>query len=215
MASNPNAGNSHGYREAWLAEAMRLLAARIFKGAGYSVPNNVRVSCSFPSRGGLAPKQRVIGQAWHFKASHDGHYEIMISPTIDDALLVLATHAHELVHVTVGFECGHRGAFRKCALAIGLEGPMTATKPGVEFKHAVAPIIEHLGPYPHARLGPAFGEKGDPETTGKRPQKGRLRRAECSCCGLTLRLTQKWITGKRLVCPDADCDGKQRLLVIA
>src|SRR5262252_596663 len=108
-----NAFKQYTARETWLAKASAAIAV-MFAKAGFPIPANVRVSCGLPSRGAFT-KARVIGQAWASRASRDKHYEVFISPTIDAAGLVLSTLVHELVHVTVGIEAGHRGAFVKCA----------------------------------------------------------------------------------------------------
>jgi hypothetical protein len=171
------------------------------------------VSCSFPSVRALGRKRRRIGEVWHFSASADGSYEILISPSLDDPLDVTATLAHEIVHVTVGFECGHLAAFKHCALAVGLEGPMTATRPGDAFKRSIATILDALGPYPHARLGSPLGQS-PMRTTARPPQTGRMRKAQCGECGLVLRLTTTWIAGRTLTCPDLKCVGHRHPLNI-
>lgn len=201
-------------REAYLTELARMLARDVFAPVGYTVPTNVRFACSWPSRGGIAPIRRVIGQAWSDECAADGHFGIMISQSVDDPMTVASILAHELVHVTVGLECGHRGAFRTCALAIGLEGKMTATVAGKAFKRAVAPILERLGPYPHGALGPVYRKDSEPTSTLPMPQKGRMRRAQCEECGLIFRLAKQWIEGKSLGCPDMNCGGHEYQLHI-
>lgn len=206
-------------RELWLTAALACLAEGVFRPAGYDVPENVRVSCSWPSHGGLAPKHRVLGQAWDSSCSRDGYFEIFVSPYMDDPEQVLEVEAHELTHVVVGIEHGHLKPFRDCALAIGFEGKMTATRAGAAFKRAVAPILENLGPYPHGALDPnralPSDPDGNPNTTGKKRQKSRMRKAECEECGLTLRLAAKWIIGKELSCPDMNCGGHEYPLQIS
>ncbi len=194
-------------REAWLTECARFLARDIFAPADYTVPTNVRFACSWPSRGGLAPIRRVIGQAWSDECAADGRFGIMISQSVDDPMTVASILAHELVHVTVGLKCGHRGPFRTCALAIGLEGKMTATVAGKAFKRAVAPILERLGPYPHGAIDRAYREDDEPTSTLPKPQKSRMHKVVCEECGLTFRLAKKWIDGNELSCPDLNCGG--------
>jgi hypothetical protein len=65
---------------------------------------------------------------------------------------VLATLVHELVHASVGTECGHKGPFRTLALALGLAGKMTATVAGPELLALLGALALELGPYPHARI---------------------------------------------------------------
>ena len=42
---------------------------------------------------------------------------------------------------------------------------------------------------------------------GDKPQIGRMRKAVCKECGLTLRVTFKWMNGRTLACPDINCGG--------
>jgi hypothetical protein len=48
------------YREAWLAAAAEHFKPD-FAAHGYSLPDRLRVTCGWPSRGGLARKARTIG----------------------------------------------------------------------------------------------------------------------------------------------------------
>lgn len=199
-------------REEWLMRACWLLGKRLFRRAGYDVPENIRVSCSWPHKGGMAPKRRVLGQAWDAMCSADSHFEIFVSPNIDDPVKVLEILAHEEVHIVVGVKHGHRGPFRKCVLAIGLTGPMRSTTGSEAFKRSVVPILAELGPYPHGAVGlplkmPDLNKDGDPAHTGEKPQTGRLRKAVCLECELTLRITAKWINGAMLGCPNVKCAG--------
>lgn len=212
-------GNVHKTCEEWQLALFDYLRRDVFAPAGYELPTNIRVNRSFASRGGLAPKRRVMGQAWDQTLSEDGHYEVLISPNIDAPLDVAATGAHEAVHIAVGLKHGHKGPFKRCALAIGLEGPMGSTKPGPAFLKVIAPILEALGPYPNARLGPKLGDpskKIDGSVhSGPKAQTGRMRKAQCEECGLILRLSNTWITDRKLTCPDLNCSGHDRLLNIS
>jgi hypothetical protein len=172
----------------------------LFAATGYPIPPNIRLTCGFPSRQSISAKDRRIGECWASTASKDGHFEIMISPILDDPMRVTGVLAHELIHAAVGLKCGHRGAFRRVALAIGLEGSMPATIEGEQFKRAVAPILEAVGPYPHAELcvGPSSGPK---------PQRARLIKCECHFhtpdgrCGYAAWTTRKWLNMGPPLCP--------------
>lgn len=205
--------NLYPTREAWLAKAMTLLAEQVFEPAGYPVPKNVRVSCSWPSRGGAGRGRSVLGQTWHSSCSRDGFYEMFLSPRIDDPVQVLAVEGRELIHIAVGFEHGRLGPFKRCAETIGIHGRVIAPKVGAAFKRSIEPILAELGPYPHAALDPVKPKTEakrtgfEPVTTGPKAQKGRLRKAECPApdCGLIFRITSTWISGRTLCCPDKDC----------
>ena len=139
----------YGTREAWMKEAVRRFKP-MFKQAGYEVPDIIRVSVGWPvgSRGG----RKTIGQCFHERASKDGTREIFISPEIDEPVRVLDILLHEVIHATVGNECGHRGKFADCARKMGLEGPLTATVAGDELKERLNAMRKSLGFFPHARL---------------------------------------------------------------
>ena len=111
-------------RESWLMDAIEKHCVPHFKKWGnYDLPK-VRVSVGQPfGRGG----KKAIGEHWHPDASEDRVGQIFISPRINDTSEVLATLVHELVHAAIGNEHGHNRVFRKCAMAVGLEGPMRAT----------------------------------------------------------------------------------------
>ncbi len=174
--------NVFKHREAWLHAVTEQLW-EIFAAHGATIPEKIRVTCGFPSVGAFAAKHQRIGECWSDTASKDGHIEIMISPVLDDPMRVAGVLAHELIHATVGTQFGHKGPFAKLARAIGLEGKMTATTEGDAFKQAVAPILEAVGPYPHAELSKTA-----------RPKQGtRLLKLQCPTCPYTVRITRKWL----------------------
>ena len=168
-------------REDWLnalAEAM----APWFAELGCPLPR-FRVAIGFPSTG---RRGRRIGECWDGRASADSTFEIFIRPDLDDPMEIAATEAHELTHAAVGLDKKHGPAFRRVALAIGLTGKMNATVAGDAFKQRVAPILERLGPIPHARLSLGL-------SSGPKKQTTRLLKCECPTCGYTVRTARKWL----------------------
>jgi hypothetical protein len=184
-------------REVWLTKAAAKLTPRVQR-AGFEMPANCRYTCGFPSTGGLARKRRTIGQCWDKGCSKDETFEILVSPTLDDTVEVLATLLHEMIHAAVGLKCRHSGDFRKCAKAVGLEGKMTATVAGEELRADLMKLADSLGPYPHARLNGR-------DHSGPKKQTTRLFKCECGECGYVIRTTRKWIeTGL----PTCHCGGE-------
>ncbi|KKL44815.1 hypothetical protein LCGC14_2361940, partial [marine sediment metagenome] len=110
----------------------------------------------------------------------------------DDPIRVVGVIVHEVVHAVVGLKCGHKGAFGKCAAAVGLTKPWTATGETDELKTSIRDWIDPLGPYPHGALSLI--------TTPK--EVGRMLLLQCEC-GLKIRTTQKWIDayGSEWPCP--------------
>lgn len=181
----------HPTREAWLNEVARLMEPK-FKEVGSPIPGNVRVSVGFTSAG---IRSMAIGECWDSGASKDKHFEIFLRPNLDDVIQVTGTLCHELIHAAVGLKAKHGKAFKKVALALGLTGKMTATVPGDGFKQWVRPILEKVGPFPHAAL--------EGRSSIKPKQTTRMVKCECDECGYVARTTKKWIEAKGPPhCPD-------------
>lgn len=192
-----------GTREQWL-NAFVECARPAFKLAGHELPEKVRVSVGFTgARGG----GKVLGACWHEEASTDGTREIFVVPTIDDSSLIAGVLTHELCHTLFGPDEKHGKKFKAAGAAVGLIGKPTAMLPPQDGEkgawHEWAdPILADLGPIPHARL--------DPTKSGVKKQSTRLLKAECETCGLTFRITAKWVNalserGEDMECPDPGC----------
>lgn len=189
---------SYATREQYLNAAAQKMRGH-FAAKGWTIPDKVRISCGLPSTGAFRTGKRAIGEAWASTASRDQHFEIFISPTIDDAIQVLATLAHELVHVTVGLKAGHRGQFIECARDIGLLGPWTMSKASDELADKIDRWSNALGDYPHRAL--------EKMTTGRKKQTTRLIKCSCDECGYTIRAAMTWILTAVPNCPDDQCKG--------
>jgi len=175
--------NQEKNRETWLNNAA-MLYQPAFADAGAPLPANVRIAIGFPSTG---KKGSRIGECWDYTASADGTFEILLRPDLSDPVELLATLVHELVHAAVGIEAGHGKQFKQLATALRLEGKMKSTHAGEAFKQHAAPILEALGPLPHAALNFAG------LTTRPKKQTTRLVKCECRECGYLIRTTRKWI----------------------
>ena len=179
-------------REAWLNQALEKLRPWFEDRAGVAIPQDARVSVGFPG-GGSARKR--IGECWARSQSKDKVNEIFISPVLSDPIRMLDVLVHEAVHAVDDCQSGHKEAFKRTALAVGLEGKMTATHAGDKLKAELERIIKILPPLTHGAL--------DLSTRKKQPT--RLVKLECDCCGMIIRTTAKWIeqTGN----PDCACGG--------
>lgn len=179
-----NDKTKHETREQWLEAAVRLLAP-LFKGKGYEIPK-VKVSCGFPSGRALSRKNQAIGECWGKEITVDGMPQIFVSPIVKDPVKVLDILVHEVVHSVVGAKAGHGGKFRKCALAVGLEGKMTATVAGENLNQELrVGFLPKLGVYPHAGL--------KPEARAVKKQTTRMVKCECKKCGYAVRTSRKWL----------------------
>jgi len=196
-------------REEWLVNATDLMRPW-FAELDFPLPKQIRVSCGFTTR-----PRRALGQCWADWVSRDNYFEIFITPVLDDTVEVLAVHVHELCHTGAGIAAGHKGPFKRLALAIGLEGPMRSTTAGAELRERLNDLSIQLGPYPHAELNPFA--RGPRKPDGKRPQPdgtpqkatpepqlelgSRLKKILCPSCGYIARTSRKWIAVGLPTCP--------------
>ncbi len=182
--------NAYATREEWLNALIAALRPR-FAEVGAPVPTKLRASCGFPSVRPLKTEKNPRfsgGELWDFTRSEDGHYEMFVSPAFDDPLELASVVAHELVHAAVGVEAKHGPAFKNIAHKIGLTGPMPASVLSDQLKKDLAPLLEGLGPYPHAALD-------NTKAISNRPakQSARLLKVQCPMCEYTVRITRKWL----------------------
>ena len=106
-------------REAWLGMMTEQYIKPHFTAKGYTIPDNIRMSCAFTSKGATGKR---IGECWSNESSQDSTFEIFIHPAIADSSRVADILIHELVHATVGLQAGHGKAFKQCAQSVGLTG---------------------------------------------------------------------------------------------
>lgn len=180
-------------REQWLTDAVAKLAP-VFRAAGLEVPE-LRVSCGFPSKGGLAIKKKVIGECWDGLCAKDGKPQLFISPMLCEAATaqgVLATLVHEMVHASIGCKAKHGPKFKRAMKLVGLEGKPTATTADDAMVGRLERIVVELGAYPHSELTVIKERK---------VQTTRMHKAECDCCGYTVRLAKKWADFGPPICP--------------
>jgi hypothetical protein len=164
--------------------------APLFESAGHKMPDNIRVTCGWPSSGGLGTSKRTVGQCWSTTCSEDGSSQIFISPFLADSATcdgVLACLVHEVIHAVVGVDKKHGKPFKDCMKKIGLEGKVTATIAGDRLLGDFGCWMKTLGDYPHARLDK------DHEDSPDKKQSTRMIKCECEQCGYTARTTRKWL----------------------
>lgn len=188
---------NHKTREAWLQGFIE--AARpAFNATGASIPRNTRVAVGFTSAGKRGTR---IGECWTDQASDDGHFEIFITPSQGDASRIADILTHELIHASVGLEAKHGPEFKAIATALGLEGKMKATTASDRWRAWAEPILEALGPIPHASLHSGL-------STGRPKQKTALLKLECGHCGWLARVTLKHIDPYDFLSCPTGCGGQ-------
>ncbi len=178
-------------REQWLMAAFEKLKP-IFEEIGSQVPE-CRVSCGFTSTG---TRNGHIGQCWSRRSSEDSVNQIFISPTLFDAVEVLDTLVHEMVHAVDDCQHKHGKEFKKIALKIGLQGPMRSAGAGPALKARIEGIAQAMGPYPHARL------KASKPYTVRRARP----RAKCPECGFQVPMLKQYLHFGPPLCPQHRTD---------
>ena len=214
------AGDRHGpregmTRETWLHRAIEALRPR-FAEIGMPLPGKIHVSVGF-GYGSRAESKHILGQCWARCASADGVNHVFISPVEADPAGMLATLVHELVHAADDCAHGHKGPFAEAATRLGLEGKMTATRPGTALAAELITLAVALGAFPHGKLDPAGrlvpvppGKPGGPDGgdpggkihSGPGKQGTRLiKLTAVGCCGYTVRTTRRWLDQGEPLCP--------------
>ena len=178
-------------REEWLMRLVEALRPSFHK-IGHPIPDQVRITCGWPSKGALSRSRRTVGECWCSEASADQTIEIFISPCLGESVQVAAVTVHELVHATGA--TGHRGKFPKIAKAMGLMKPWRATRPTAQLQARLnALIASRIGPYPHAKLDTAMPPQTKDST--------RMHKLVCPNDGYIVRTTAKWIEFGLPTCP--------------
>jgi hypothetical protein len=175
-------------RENYLIQATDIMRKSLFKPKGYKVPK-VELSISWATRGNKTAKGGVktLGQCFN-KVSHAGGInQIIITPyydgsTIKGSLDILGTLVHELVHAVDDCVSGHGKAFKDCALAVGLTGPMRSTGESEELKEYLRKnILDKLGLFPHKKV----------TLNGTKKQTTRNIKVACDCCNFSFRTSRQ------------------------
>lgn len=164
-------------REAWLVGAADRLITGFLMPVNGGATAEFCVSVGFPK--GRHGRGKAAGQCWSPKLARDGKAHIFVSPERDgsEAVAVLATVLHELIHATAGCEHGHKAPFVKMAKAVGFCRPYTSPAPDTTLVERLNALAASLGPFPHGALVPIA-----------RPRPGsRLRLWECAC-GVKVRV---------------------------
>ncbi|WP_344580493.1 hypothetical protein [Nonomuraea roseoviolacea] len=215
-------------REAWLLKAVEAFRPKFDK-IGFPIPKRVHVSVGYGSKGRGTENGTILGVCFASFVSVDKVNHIYVSPEIGDTARVLDVLLHELCHAADDCRSGHKGPFAEAATALGLVGPMTATKAGEDLALELKHLAAELGEYPHGQLQPnsfpvpapkpgvpseelpplppiTGGGRARPASSGPKEQKNRhaLLRCvtpNCDCEGYQVRTSRKWIAVGLPSCP--------------
>lgn len=172
-------------REEWLENAVDYFRDGVFKDNGYIAPS-VRISTGFT---GTSKRTKHVGVCYDESLDEENKAHIFINPVEDNSIEILNTVAHELIHATVGLNHGHKGEFKRLALLIGLEAPMTSTPSGPRFLVTANEFLSFFGEYPHKKLN--IGESTLPPKQNSRNLKVECTNLECD---YKIRISSKWLT---------------------
>lgn len=174
-------------REAWLIECGEMIMNDFLDTAAeeHGLPRPpVKYSVSFAPNTRIGSKR--LGTCSARSVSKSGHNEIFISPELDgsQSVRILDVLVHELIHAYDDIQNGHKGRFKAIALAVGLEGKMTATTANEALTEILTGYVDLLGPIPHAELNYSQMIK---------KQTSRHIKVECTECDFKFRTSRKLI----------------------
>lgn len=158
----------------YLEDCKNIICREIFHDP--SLADKCHFSYGFPSKSALAQKTRRIGEAWQ----QDGKEAIFINPCLfekENEIKVLGVLIHELIHIKIGVDKGHKNGFKAAMREVGLEGMATATIVGSKLRERLNAL--NFPRIPDLKLDTRLAKK----------DKTRLILLECEC-GRKIRVSQ-------------------------
>jgi len=157
--------------------------------------SNVVVTVGWPASRGLGRYARM-GDAYEI----NGMAQVYLSPRLADAVEVLGELTHQLAHVAVGVEHGHRMPWRRLVEELG--GVVLGDRHSVRWlrprRQQFSELARTLGEYPHEAPPARLGVRDRVQTT-------RHLRVACGRCGYLVYVTRTWL---RRGLPTCVCGGK-------
>lgn len=181
-------------REEWLSKVLHKHISPMFAAHGATVPADCQVSVGFPG-GGSARKR--IGECWPRSRSAKSVNEIFINPSVSTPFKMVEILVHEAIHAADDCASGHKGFFRRTAVAVGLEGKMTSTHAGKQLAEWIDYVIAQMPEFDHGAL----------TLDGRKKQTTRMVKWSCNECGAIWRAAAKWPMHCCPVCGSLDITG--------
>ena len=181
-------------REQWFLDVTNDLRENHFLESDHEIPEDVKVSCGFPSRNARAGKNQWIGVCHPRSHSENNINEIFINPCEADSVEVLGILVHELVHAIDDCKNGHKKAFKDIAVSVGLTGKMTATTSTSELEESLKSLVLKYGEYPHAKI----------DTSKRKKQTTRMLKVECLTCETAAYQSNKQLEENPIKCLHCD-----------
>ena len=176
--------NKNINRETWL-NLMIDKSVPLFDEAGFKISDirdKLKASCSVMVGMRKSKKFNAIGQHLPTEWNKNANHELLISPVLEDEITVVGVLIHEMVHAIKRHLYGndvkpHGKEFRAIALAVGIEGKMTATTESPELAEKIKKWVSEIGKYQHNKVN----------FDGRTKQTTRLLKLECQHCGFICR----------------------------
>ena len=195
-----------GTREEWLEDSARIMADWINE---FITPQDIRnhnknrivenqfltpfklsetkFTCGLVSqRVDYRKKYTTLGQCHYKQSTGNNKHEIIISNRLNgngkktDSTRIAHVVLHEMIH-TCTYGHGHKGAFKRLALALGMSGKMTSTENGEDLEERMkTEIVDVLGKFPHKAVTTVTKRKGS-----------RLLKITCTQCNIVMRASAK------------------------
>ncbi len=168
----------------FLERSKDIICQKIFRDK--RLAKNCHFSYGFPSSGAFS-KNRTRGEAWKQKKIE----AVFVSPTQfknGNIIQVLATLIHEIIHIKIGTEEGHRKLFKQEMKAVGLEGKATSTVAGKELTKRLNAL--NFPKLPLLELS---------KNSLHKKQSTRLIKLECGCERI-IRVSQSTINEGTIIC---------------
>lgn len=168
-------------REQWLTTVAKDMES-FFRGLTL-VP--YRVTCGWPSSGGIGLKKRTLGQCHGAMWSTEGLHELFISPLLAKPDEVAGVLCHEMAHIVAGVEANHGKKFVDVRNVVGLtKNKPPQAMPGPELAKRIKGITDRVGVYPHSAMKLVVKKK-----TKNISSVG----LECPACECRIRIGMKWL----------------------
>jgi hypothetical protein len=192
----PKLKNRHDTTEGWSRAAWQVVAQH-FADCGHPLPDSVKVTVAFGSRG---RKAKMAGEYLPPDIAGGVHY-VTVRPDKDDALEIMGIMAHEAVHILAGPD--HKRAFKDVAAAVGMDASSNGAvlaMPNRMLREKLDRAAKDLAPLPHTRidfekLDALRSDESEEKRAADVSKKQDARNWKCSCeiCGYRVSASKKWV----------------------
>jgi hypothetical protein len=124
--------------------------------------------------------------------SEDKTFEVFVAPTLAEPEAVFDALLRQVLHTIPGALTPASRTYQDALINAGYAPDASGPTQTADWVEAWGPVLEALGPYPHAAVTVA----------ARKTQTTRMLKLVCPTCGYTLRTTAKWIAQGLPTCHD-------------